>query len=69
MESHIDSFESFDAEKVVADYRRVVGEFEAEPTAIGKAEFRGIATRMRASWKVWQGEDSLHEMAFGEPES
>jgi hypothetical protein len=26
------------------------------------------AIRLRLEWKDWQGEDSLHEMAFGEPE-
>jgi len=25
------------------------------------------ARRLRDRWREWQGEDSLHEMAFGEP--
>lgn len=24
-------------------------------------------TELRAAWAAWQGEDSLHEMAYGEP--
>jgi hypothetical protein len=24
--------------------------------------------QLREEWAAWQGEDSLHEMAFGEPE-
>jgi len=32
----------------------------------GQAEFRAIAQHLRDQWKAWQGEDSLHEMAFGE---
>jgi hypothetical protein len=35
---------------------------------LAKAEFDRIAQRHRDSWKEWQGEDSLHEMAFGEPD-
>ncbi len=23
--------------------------------------------QLREQWKAWQGEDSIHEMAFGEP--
>jgi hypothetical protein len=57
----------FDPEKAVADYRRVIARRDEETTAEGKAEFDAIAKRMRAAWKDWQGEDSLHEMAFGEP--
>jgi hypothetical protein len=34
---------------------------------LGKDEFDRIAGHIRASWKAWQGDDSLHEMAFGEP--
>jgi hypothetical protein len=32
-----------------------------------KAEVREAAKRLRDRWKDWQGEDSLHEMAFGAP--
>ena len=57
----------FDAERAVAIYRDVIAKRDQETTELGKAEFQTIAKRLRASWKTWQGEDSLHEMAFGEP--
>lgn len=41
---------------------------EAETAEPGKGEFQSIANRLRDSWTYWQGEDCLHEMAFGEPE-
>ena len=34
----------------------------------GRAEYRRIAQRPRRQWSDWQGEDSLHEMAFGGPD-
>lgn len=58
---------AFDAEKVVTTFRRVIAEIEAQTTEPGKAELQAIAKRLRAEWADWHGEDSLHEMAFGEP--
>lgn len=48
-------------------YRDFVIELE---TATGKKHREQLATganRMRKFWADWQGEDSIHEMAFGEP--
>jgi hypothetical protein len=45
-----------------------MAQIESATTDEGRAEFRGIAQRLRRQWKEWQGEDSLHEMSFGEPE-
>ena len=50
-----------------SEYRSVIIQLEAEPTELGKAEFRAVAQRLRKLWTEWQGKDSLHEMAFGEP--
>jgi hypothetical protein len=63
-----DPIDNFDPELAVADYRRVMAQLNAATSEVDKFEFRTIATRMRVEWKAWQGEDSLHEMAFGEPE-
>ena len=41
---------------VVENYRRAVERGDT-----------GRASRLRQSWAAWQGEDGLHEMAFGEP--
>ena len=54
-------------EATVIDYRAVIARLEAATDEPGKAEWQGIADRMRQAWAEWQGEDSLDEMAFGEP--
>jgi len=33
-----------------------------------RAEIRAAAAVLRERWAEWQGKDSLHAMAFGEPE-
>jgi hypothetical protein len=58
----------FEPRKIVDEYRLVMAVLGAERTDLGKAEFRAVARRLRGLWAEWQGEDSLHEMAFGEPE-
>ena len=58
---------TFDPEKAVAKYRRVIAQRDAA-TGPGRAEFETIIKRLRKEWKDWQGEDCLHETAFGEPE-
>jgi hypothetical protein len=58
----------FDPARIVSDYRSVIANLETDRTDLGKAEFQAVAQRLRNLWAEWQGEDSLHEMAFGEPE-
>jgi hypothetical protein len=48
----------------VTRYRRVITRLDASPAP---AEWQRAAKRMRRAWREWQGEDSLHEMTFGEP--
>ena len=67
MDDQTKTDQPFDAVRAAATYRDVIAKRDAETTEPGKAEFQTIAKRLRASWKTWQGEDSLHEMAFGEP--
>jgi hypothetical protein len=57
----------FEPARIVDQYRSVIAQLAAEQTDLGKAEFRAIAERLRNLWTEWQGDDSLHEMAFGEP--
>jgi hypothetical protein len=57
----------FEPEPFVIEYRGVIAKLEAATSDIDRAEYRRIADGMKARWKRWQGEDSLHEMAFGEP--
>ena len=46
----------FPVEATIDEYRKA---YEAGDKA--------RCAQLRESWKQWQGEDSLHEMAFGEP--
>jgi hypothetical protein len=63
-----DTLTPFDPTKIVQEYRSVMAEWDAERTDLGKAEFQTIADRLRSLWAEWQGDDSLHATAFGEPE-
>jgi hypothetical protein len=54
-------------EAFVIKYRDVMALWETATDELGKAEWEGVAKRLRQAWHEWQGEDSLHEMAFGEP--
>jgi hypothetical protein len=58
----------FDPEAFIARYRHVVDQLGKQTDDQGRAEFHAVAKQLRAQWKYWQGEDSLHQMAFGEPE-
>ncbi len=58
----------FDAEKALAEYRKVIARRDAQTTLEGRGQFEGVIYRMRRVWEVSQGEDSLHETAFGEPD-
>jgi hypothetical protein len=49
-----DMSDEFDTEKIVADYRGAMAQ-------------TGEPGRARDAWALWQAEDSLHEMALGEP--
>ncbi|HXY36299.1 MAG TPA: hypothetical protein VEI07_18830 [Planctomycetaceae bacterium] len=53
---------------IIEPYREVIARMEAATDELGRDEWRRVAMRLRARWKEWQGEDSLHEMAFGEVE-
>jgi len=56
----------FEPDQFVNAYRVLMG---LRDTAELGARGHLVATLslMRQKWKIWQGEDSLHEMAFGEP--
>jgi hypothetical protein len=52
---------------IVEQYRNVISRLETAADDLARAEWQGVAMRMRSRWRDWQVEDSLHEMAFGEP--
>ena len=58
----------FEPEQAVAIYRRVIAQLNAAESEVDKHELRSMAMKMRLEWKAWQGEDGLHEMAFGPPD-
>ena len=60
--------DSFDTEHAVATYRGVALLRDAEPSTRGKAGFQSTLNEMRARWMSWYGKDSLHRLAFGEPD-
>ena len=51
----------------IEQYRAAINKMEAAKDEPGRAEWSSVAKRLRGVWREWQGEDSLHEMAFGEP--
>jgi hypothetical protein len=53
-------------EAFVVGYRDVTSRMESATDELSRAEWQGVAQRLRQAWRDWQGEDSLHEMAFGE---
>jgi hypothetical protein len=53
-------------ELLVDRYRGLIAQLEVATHDAHKAEVRVAAKRLRDRWLEWQGEDSLHEMAFGE---
>jgi hypothetical protein len=56
-----------DPEQVIERYRSLIGQLEIADHDGHKREVREAARHLRDRWREWQGEDSLHEMAFGEP--
>jgi len=63
----IESLEN-NPEAFVSRYRDAIARLEGAPRDERiRAEWRNVAKRLRARWREWQGEDSLNEMAFGEP--
>jgi hypothetical protein len=67
-ERSLNMSDTFDHERTIIDYRNAIVLRDAQCTALEKAEFEARAQRLRQAWKEWQGDDSLHEMAFGEPQ-
>jgi hypothetical protein len=52
----------------VAHYRHAMAELESALDEPGSQEWLSVCDRLRQQWAEWQGEDSLHEMAYGEPD-
>jgi hypothetical protein len=56
-----------DPDQFVERYRSLLGQLEIADHDAHTLEVGEAARRLRGRWREWQGEDSLHEMAFGEP--
>jgi len=53
-------------EQIVERYRSLIDQLEIATHDAHKAEVKEAAKRLRRPWKESQGEDNLHETAFGE---
>jgi hypothetical protein len=51
---------------IIEEYRQAIARMEAAKDDPGRAEWSAVAKRLRNAWRTYQGEDSLHEMTFGE---
>jgi hypothetical protein len=56
----------FEPDQFVNAYRVLIGLRDAAELGT-RGHLVATISLMRQKWKIWQGEDSLHEMAFGEP--
>jgi len=56
-----------DIQRLVTDYRAAVQSLESATDELACDEWQRIIAGMRSTWSQWQGEDSLQEIAFGEP--
>jgi hypothetical protein len=58
--------EKFNPQQAVDAYRSIIARRDAETTVEGRAEYARILANLRNQWQRWQGEYTLHEMAFGQ---
>jgi hypothetical protein len=56
----------FDPEQFVNAYRVVIGLRDGAELGV-RGHLAATISLMRRKWQIWQGEDSLHELAFREP--
>jgi hypothetical protein len=59
----------FDPTRTIVLYRNIIEERDAASDKMEQAELGQLAQMLRDGWKDWRGKDSLHEMAFGEPQN
>jgi hypothetical protein len=59
--------QDFGPREVVTTFRAIIAVWiESATTPKARRKHDRTAAWLRKLWKSWQGEDSLHEMAFGE---
>ena len=56
-----------DPEQIVERYRGLLAQLDIATDEAHRLEIRAAARGLRDRWREWQREDSLHEMACGEP--
>ena len=68
MEPRAYQVETFDPVAIVGEYRRIVARRDSPETPEShRGDLYAMVRHLRAQWAEWAGDDSLHEMAFGEP--
>ncbi len=58
-------FDPLNLRRAVDSYREVIARRGTARTYQERMEFQVIAQSMRTAWKIWNGRDELHELAFG----
>lgn len=61
-------FDPLNMRQAISSYRLVIARQQAAKSAQEAARLRSVAERCRNAWKVWNGRDELHELAFGRKE-
>lgn len=56
-----------DTIEFISAFRKLIEQRDQAETQSEKNRLNRKADEMKSDWQKWQGEDSLYEMAFGEP--
>jgi hypothetical protein len=58
-------FDPLNLRLAVSSYRLVIARRAKTESHQERVELQAAAQAMRTAWKVWNGSDDLHELAFG----
>ena len=59
--------QSFDRDEAILVYRKVIALRDTETSPVSCQVLKDVAADLRRYWETRNGEDSLHEAAFGIP--
>ncbi|MDB5341472.1 MAG: hypothetical protein JWN70_7091 [Planctomycetaceae bacterium] len=58
-------FDPLNLPRAVESYRLIIARRGVARTYQERMELQAVAQAMRTAWKIWNGRDELHELAFG----
>lgn len=58
-------FDPLNLPRAVESYRLIIARRGSARSYQERMELQAVAQAMRTAWKVWNGRDELHELAFG----